>query len=901
MNASRLHLFPIQIALGSLAIALALAVTAAPCASAPGLAYLPGDAALAPAAGKQMTPQMAASDDGFLAVWVDDRSAIAQSMVFSGGTFDHHVGSEWDIYAARLDADGDLIDESPIIVAQQVQNQGYVDVAWNGENWLVVFTSQEGMECCPGEHRFFARVSPEGVVLDDPPIRIEGPENFDVFLFPAVASSDGVNWAVVWTQRLESGAFAAFGTRIAPDGTVLDPSGVMIRSGVAYSFDIDLVFSGGQYFLVVAGAGTNGGRILGQRVSPDLTPIGSPVVVNPYNPTGALNFRVATDGTDYFVTWFEDRYDYEAQVMGARVTSGGGVLDPNGLALTAASGSVQYEPAVAWDGTNFVVVYYTYGLPPEEVFAVRVTPAGQVLDYDLDRIPVTTAPRRQVEPAIEHLQGGATVIAWRDDRHDSEYWGDIYATTFAPNGTVGADRCIALGAPRQTHLRLVPNGSGFLAVYRSETSPETRIAAQRIDAVGVAIDLEPVVVAQGGSEVQSPSAAWSGSEYLVVWENSTTNQTFGRRLAPDLTFLDPAPITLLPGNTPDVAAMGGVFLVVASYEQPHEIRQIYSQRVRGSDGVLLDPTARVFGASFSLFPRVTSFAGRWLAAWEQHPSHDDPFSQIHASFVTADGVAAGAFVASGRGAIPSVAAGPDQALIAYQGSDIGTSRDEIFASRWSPAGTLLGPYPLQVTAELNSQFDAAIAWTGDGYAVAFGDYRNDDPLGAQRGDLYGSRIDANGVVLDPDGFAVANDTIPEMFPHVAADGSAVLLGGSVFRQDPGYVAYRIAVGAPAASTGTPVDPGDAVKGPMLVVSSNPLFGQGTISFRMAGEGTASVRVFDTAGREVRRLLEGPVPNGTARVVWDLRDESGHAVNSGVYFLRARTPEGASTVKVAVVR
>jgi hypothetical protein len=881
-------------------------------ASPPGLSppvFLPGDAALAPAAGWQQSPELAASNDGFLAVWVDDRTGITQMTNFSGGAaFDYHIGSAWDIHAARLDRDGDAIDQTPIIIAEQIQNQGIVDVGWNGQNWLVVFTGQEGMQCCPVAHLYVVRVSPSGVVLDDPPIRIDVAASFELG-YPVRVASDGVNWAVVGPTRLHDNVFGALGMRIAPDGTVLDPSGVVLASDIE-PYNIDMVFSGGQYFLVSGGGfWTNPGRILGQRLNPSLTPIGPVVVVNPYSPTNALNFRIAANGQDFFVTWFENRYASFAQVVGARVTSAGVVQDPNGLALTAASGSVQYEPAVAWDGTNYVVVYYTYGPAPEEVFAVRVSPAGKVLDYDRNRIPVTAAPDRQTDPVIEHVPGGRTVIAWRDDRcaRESQFGfrdgmrSDIYATTFATNGSVGAERCIALGAPRQTHLRLTPNETGYLAVFHSETSPESRIAAQRIDAAGNAIDPEPVVVARGGWEVKNPSVAWNGSEYFVVWENSVTNRTFGRRLAADLSLLDAAPITLLPGNTPDVAALGDVFLVVASYEQPREIRQIYSQRVRGSDGAILDATPRVIGANFSLAPRVTSFASQWLAAWEQHPTHDDPFSQVYASRVAADGVSSGGFVASGAGGKPAVAAGPDQALIVWEGRQGGSSAIEIFASRWSPDGTLLAPYPLPVTAAANQQFDAAIAWTGDGYAVAFGDFRNDDVLESHRGDLFGSRVDPAGNVLDPDGFVVAADSIPEMFPHVASNGGGFVVGASQFRQDPGYVAYRIALRAVSGTVA--VDPGGAGAqgGSRLSYSPNPSAKLARILLTGVRAGPASVTVYDLEGREVRRIFEGPVAGRELHLEWNLRDKQDRAVDSGVYFLRARTADGPKTIKVIVAR
>lgn len=124
------------------------------------------------------------------------------------------------------------------------------------------------------------------------------------------------------------------------------------------------------------------------------------------------------------------------------------------------------------------------------------------------------------------------------------------------------------------------------------------------------------------------------------------------------------------------------------------------------------------------------------------------------------------------------------------------------------------------------------------------------------------------------------------------------MGGSVFRQDPGYLAYRIGLSAPLALTG--VQPDGGATETIFVVSPNPLVGPATISLRNKGAGFVSVKVFDVTGRDVRRLFEGQAVSGTMRFTWDLRDERGHAVGSGVYFLKARTPDGAVAQRVVVL-
>src|SRR5829696_7138160 len=80
---------------------------------------LPGDDAIGPAALDQDNPQIAAGAGGYLVVWEDSRgnhasypgNAVPTDGSASGQTLK-------DIFAARLDANGNLIDPIPIAVSQ---------------------------------------------------------------------------------------------------------------------------------------------------------------------------------------------------------------------------------------------------------------------------------------------------------------------------------------------------------------------------------------------------------------------------------------------------------------------------------------------------------------------------------------------------------------------------------------------------------------------------------------------------------------------------------------------------------------------------------------------------------------------------------------------------------------
>jgi flagellar hook assembly protein FlgD len=62
-----------------------------------------------------------------------------------------------------------------------------------------------------------------------------------------------------------------------------------------------------------------------------------------------------------------------------------------------------------------------------------------------------------------------------------------------------------------------------------------------------------------------------------------------------------------------------------------------------------------------------------------------------------------------------------------------------------------------------------------------------------------------------------------------------------------------------------------------------------------------VRVFDSAGRVVRTLVDRDEAAGFRECAWDGRDERGRPVASGVYFLRAETGDSVVERRAVLLR
>ena len=105
---------------------------------------------------------------------------------------------------------------------------------------------------------------------------------------------------------------------------------------------------------------------------------------------------MAFDGTNFLVVWADGRSGPSYDIYGARVSRAGAVLDGAGIPISTAAND-QFAPAVAFDGTNFLVVW-TDGRSGAsyDIYGARVSRAGAVLDGA--GIPISTAANEPGRP-----------------------------------------------------------------------------------------------------------------------------------------------------------------------------------------------------------------------------------------------------------------------------------------------------------------------------------------------------------------------------------------------------------------------------------------------------------------------------------------------------------------------
>ncbi|MDH3298829.1 MAG: hypothetical protein OEM96_11195, partial [Gemmatimonadota bacterium] len=321
--------------------------------------FPPGDVgAIGDSIGNQEDVDIAAGGSGFLVVWTDMRTSY--------NNFQGLDQNGRDVYAALLDANGAMIGTTPIIISQDVGSQQEPEVAWNGQNWLVIWEHEvsSGNGTAATKMVYGARVAPDGTLLDTPSAIVEAPQVAGNMTVMEVVAN-GSDWLVAGQADTGGGLR---GVRVAADGTVLDTTPVLLAPGTGTQYgSVTIVSAQGEYLLVADEGGGIGFR--GRRFTADLTPRGS-LISLPGAPT-----RIASNGTEYYVTWDP----IGGMLRGSRMTLDGTMLDPGGIALMESMYWDGDDSRVTWDG-SFWWVFHWIPYPDGGLHFVRVAADGTLVD-----------------------------------------------------------------------------------------------------------------------------------------------------------------------------------------------------------------------------------------------------------------------------------------------------------------------------------------------------------------------------------------------------------------------------------------------------------------------------------------------------------------------------------------
>ena len=237
------------------------------------------------------------------------------------------------------------------------------------------------------------------------------------------------------------------------------------------------------------------------------------------------------------ITWEDTRIsgdDIYAQRINA---SGGSVWTANGVVLCGASGQQVFPNLVSDGAAGAIVTWQDARGIGYDIYAQRVNAAGAV-QWQGDGVPLCTALSDQTAPHIVSDAAGGAIIAWTDQRSGS---GDIYAQHVTPNGNVtwtanGTPLCTA--ASDQNGLAIIADGSaGAIVTWQDNRydGATYHIYAQRVSALGAPqwdTDGMLLAAANGGSQTLPVIVPDASGNALVAWLDyrSGTSDVYAQRV-----------------------------------------------------------------------------------------------------------------------------------------------------------------------------------------------------------------------------------------------------------------------------------------------------------------------------------------------------------------------------------
>jgi hypothetical protein len=411
------------------------------------------------------------------------------------------------------------------------------------------------------------------------------------------------------------------------------------------------------------------------------------------------------------------------------------------------------------------------------------------------------------------------------------------------------------------------------------------------------------------------SIGFDGNDYLVMWEEDDTvfpsGLLSGRRLTVDGVPLDSGFIRPRLRDYvcewPNVSEDRENFLVAACFWDTTTFNMGVCCARISPQGVVLDSGIFLpMGADWQYEPSGASDGTDFLAVW---PEDHGQFAALSAARITAEGtvldpVGFPVDTAPTYKQNPATAFGGSVYLAAWADNRDSTGYD-IYCARIGTDGSVLDPGGIVVCDETLDQDYPDISFDGANFLVAWHDNRSN-----MRGNIYAARVSPAGVVLDPNGFAIAvSDSFDDAAPAACFTGTDHLV---VWRGYHYNTSDDDIYGALVSPSGTITRPRFLVGGTADYQQLSPSAARGTANSLVAwvqDDGAiyaARVRadgtVLDTNALLVDKTSEfNELPHATAdadgfRVLWDnwgdmdstrfavaRIDTAGNLIRSGAWF------------------
>lgn len=518
--------------------------------------------------------------------------------------------------------------------------------------------------------------------------------------------------------------------------------------------------------------------------------------------TGAnsQNPAIAFDGTNYLVVWEDNRNSADSDIWATRISAAGAILDPLGLEIANGAGR-QVNPTVAFDGTRYVVAWQDFkvaGGTDADIDAATVTTAGAITQL----AAVAATANSETVPTLAGRPGGALLV-WTAN---SDVLGSAFSGAFAAPFSVAATAAV------EADPTVTANPAGDYLVLWSEGAAATAdLRGQLVTSAG-ALSGAAITVSAAAGQQYNPAAAFDGANFATVWTNNSAGiNLYGARVSTAGVVLDT--------RVEATVTVGGVAISTATNNQefPTVACLVSGCFVAWQDrrnvpttgfdlyGQVLNPDFSLNGTELvlssaslnQLAPAIVASASAFYLVW--HDNRDtNALSVFGATISTTGVVGAQASLVGGNNRESGPRLGRAGGTFGVFWSDSRSYGNDIAAVRFNGNGTKLDSTARLVSTAVGAQVSPAGSTDlGANTLVVWSDGRSG--IGK---DIYAARFNTGtGVVIDTNGIAITTATADQLVPDVASNGTVALIVWQD-RRNGGFDIY----GALVASAGTVVTP-----------------------------------------------------------------------------------------------
>lgn len=521
-------------------------------------------------------PDIAFDGTGFLVVWD------------SGG----------DVFGKRVAIDGTVLDASPLVLSSASGFQTDVAVACAIGNCLAVW---EDARAVTSTQTIGTRVDTSAGIVRDPLGLVFAGNSND----PDVAS-DGTNYLVAWTAGTAQRA-----TRIrATDGAPIGTPTITVATGNFAETAID--YAAGQYIVTFRNIYTPSTAYAGRvRASDGAVLDATPATIST-STESEYGVAACAAGTDFLLAWYVDvnasssvtDYDVRGTVMR---TSDGSLAPATGV--TIAGGFFdQTSPALVAGPTGQLIAVYVDDTSAVQRIAARRFDSATLTAIDATPIWISVIANEQRAPAIAS-DGTDFLVVWSDGRGTrTRIYGARIRADGAPIDAPAFPISDGIGSAARP---AVAYGAGEYYVVWDDARTGSDLYGARVGADGTLIDATSRLLFTASGTQAAPSIAFDGTRFVATWDDSRNTPSMIAMEPSDGSVVNPfgTPLSLSTGRRVAITCNPSLCLGIW-------INGTQGEAARIDHGTVLDATPIALGTVFGTNVDAATDGTSFVAAYQ---------------------------------------------------------------------------------------------------------------------------------------------------------------------------------------------------------------------------------------------------------------------------------------------